>query len=95
MGNVEVAYAKPEKQWIIEIPFKTGMTIVEAIHQSNILTLCPEIDLTINKAGIFGEILSLDTPLYENARVEIYRPLKKDPMAQRFERVKKERKRKS
>ncbi len=92
MANVEVAYAKPQKQWIISIPFILGMRIRDAIQQSGILEQCPEIDLDTNKVGVFGEILNLDTQINKQARVEIYRPLKTDPMTKRFERVKQERK---
>lgn len=95
MANVEVVYAKPEKQWIINLTIHLPASILDAIHQSTILEHCSEIDLDKNKVGIFGEILALDTPLKENDRVEIYRPLKIDPMTQRFARVKQERKRKS
>ena len=95
MANIEVAYAQPDKQWIVTVELDLPASILDAINKSNILTLCPEIDLNINKVGIFGEILNLDTALYENARVEIYRPLQKDPMTKRFERVKQERKRRS
>ncbi|MDX2165370.1 MAG: RnfH family protein [Gammaproteobacteria bacterium] len=95
MANIEVAYAKPDKQWIITVELELPASILDAIHKSNILEQCSEIDLTKNKVGIFGEILSLDSAVYENARVEIYRPLQKDPMMKRFERVKQERKRTS
>ena len=94
MASIEVVYAKPDKQFIIEIPFIHPMSILDAIHKSTILTLCPDIDLAINKVGIFGEILDLSTVLKDNDRVEIYRPLEMDPMTKRFQRVAVQRKNK-
>ena len=92
MASIEVVYAKPDKQFIIEIAFVPPMSILDAINKSDILKLCPEIDLNINKTGIFGEILELSTLLKSNDRVEIYRPLEIDPMTKRFQRVAAQRK---
>lgn len=85
--HIEVVYAKSDQQHIIPLKLNLPADVLTAINQSNILKLCPEIDLKINKAGIYGEIVELSHPLKNHDRVEIYRPLATDPMAQRFERV--------
>lgn len=77
--QVEVAYAKPEEQFIIPVAVSEGATIQQAIELSGILTRFPDIDLTKNKVGIFSKACSLDTPLREKDRVEIYRGLLADP----------------
>jgi len=94
MANIEVVYAKPNKQWIITIQIDLPASILDAIHKSNILNLCPDIDLNINKVGIFGEIVELSFLVKPNDRVEIYRPLEMDPMTKRFQRVAAQRKNK-
>ncbi|HEV2614684.1 MAG TPA: RnfH family protein [Gammaproteobacteria bacterium] len=94
MASVEVVYAKPNKQWIINLELDLPASILDAIHKSNILNLCPDIDLSINKVGIFGEIAELSTLLKHKDRVEIYRPLEMDPMTKRFQRVAAQRKNK-
>jgi uncharacterized protein len=94
MANIEVVYVKPDKQWIINLEVDLPASILDAINKSDILNLCPEIDLTKNKIGIFGEILDLSTALKDNDRVEIYRPLEMDPMTKRFQRVAVQRKNK-
>ena len=87
--QVEVAYAKLDEQVIIPLDVDAGTTLEEAIQQSGILELYPEIDLTKNKTGIFGKIAKADTELREKDRVEIYRPLIADPKESRRKRAEK------
>jgi uncharacterized protein len=77
--QIEVAYARPDVQLIIELQIEDGTTVEQAIQQSGILQKFPEIDLSINKVGIFGKSVLLQQPLRAGDRVEIYRPLIADP----------------
>lgn len=85
--TVEVAYALPHEQIIIPINVAPKTTAEEAIVASNVMTKFPEIDLNVNKIGIFGKLIKLDTPLRHLDRVEIYRPLIADPKALRRQRA--------
>jgi putative ubiquitin-RnfH superfamily antitoxin RatB of RatAB toxin-antitoxin module len=85
--RVEVAYALPEEQLILQVEGEAGLTVQEAIESSGILQRFPEIDLGGNKVGIFGKIARLDGPLRPGDRVEIYRPLVADPKEARRERA--------
>ncbi len=76
---VEVVYALPEVQRVIEVPFVSGMSIAQAIERSGILVEFPQIDLATAKVGIFGRLCRLDRQLKPGDRVEIYRPLAIDP----------------
>ena len=42
-----------------------------------------EISLSTNQVGVFGEVVSLDQIVAAGDRIEIYRPLKMDPMQAR------------
>ena len=84
---VEVAYARPEEQLIVELEGAPGTTVVQAIETSGILERFPEIDLKRNKVGIFGKLTALETPLRDKDRVEIYRPLIADPKEVRRRRA--------
>ena len=53
---VEIAYALPHKQLIVPVRFYSGMTAEQAIQASGILIKFPEIDLSVNKIGIFGKL---------------------------------------
>jgi len=85
--DIEVAYAKSEKQLIIPVQVHDTCTVEQAIELSGILNHYPEIDLTKNKVGIFSQICALNQCLQENDRVEIYRGLATDPMESRRQRA--------
>ena len=84
---VEVAYALATEQVILPIKVRKDITAEQAINASGILHKFPEIDLSINKIGIFGKLSKLDAPLHHLDRVEIYRPLIADPKAVRKQRA--------
>ena len=50
-------------------------------------TAIPEIDLAVNKVGIFSKACKLDTVLRDKDRIEIYRPLIADPKEVRRQRA--------
>ena len=87
--KVEVAYARPDVQVILEVDVAEGATAEEAIRASGILDRFPEIDLTQQKVGIFGKVAPLSKALSEWDRVEIYRALIADPKAARRKRAQK------
>lgn len=87
--NVEVAYALPERQILIPLALPLGSTAGQAISASGIAGQLPDIDLARQTIGIFGTVCSPDKVLADGDRVEIYRPLRKNPMEARRERVKK------
>ena len=77
--QIAVAYARTDRQVWMEIEMQDGATVREAIERSGVLEEFPEIDLEVNKVGIFARPVKLDQPLKEGDRVEIYRPLIADP----------------
>jgi putative ubiquitin-RnfH superfamily antitoxin RatB of RatAB toxin-antitoxin module len=77
--NIEVVYALPNEQVLFKVVVPQGATVIDAINLSGVLTLHPEIDLEINKLGIYGKLGKTDTLLRDRDRVEIYRPLLADP----------------
>lgn len=84
---VEVAYARPNTQVIIPLQVAQETTIEEAIRQSGVLESFPEIDLAVNKVGVFGKLGKLGQILKERDRVEIYRKLIADPKEVRKQRA--------
>ncbi|MBL1275662.1 MAG: RnfH family protein [Ectothiorhodospiraceae bacterium] len=85
--HIEVAYAEPDTQVILNLTVPSDATIEQAIKQSGILTKFPDIDLAVNKVGVFGKLSKLDKPLRERDRIEIYRKLIADPKAVRKQRA--------
>ena len=85
--KIEVAYARPDTQVIIPLDVEEGATIEDAILQSGVMHKFPEIDLAVNKVGVFGKLGKLDQALRERDRVEIYRKLIADPKEVRKQRA--------
>jgi putative ubiquitin-RnfH superfamily antitoxin RatB of RatAB toxin-antitoxin module len=77
--RVEVAYALPEKQFLIELEVNDTTSAIEAIRQSGLFQLYPELEQQDMEIGIFSKPITQDTRLKEGDRVEVYRPLTIDP----------------
>jgi putative ubiquitin-RnfH superfamily antitoxin RatB of RatAB toxin-antitoxin module len=84
---VEVVYALPERQVLLELEVEEGTSARQAIERSGILRQFPQIDLARDGIGVFGKVVPLDAPLRDGDRVEIYRPLLADPKQARRERA--------
>ncbi|MEW6036993.1 MAG: RnfH family protein [Pseudomonadota bacterium] len=85
--RVEIAYARPDLQVIVPLSVAEGTSAAAAIEASGLLQKFPEIDLAVNKIGIFGKACGADQPLRQGDRVEIYRPLIADPKESRRQRA--------
>lgn len=75
--HVQVAYATPERQWLIDLDVPVGSSAHDAIRLSGILDEVPHLDAT--SIGVFGESVSHAHRLQAGDRLEIYRPLIADP----------------
>lgn len=87
MFTVEVVYALLHKHIIKNLEVDSQTTINQTITQSGILEQYSEIDLSINKVGIFNQIKKLDDVVNAGDRIEIYRPLQADPKDVRRKRA--------
>lgn len=85
--SIEIAYALPQKQELVQLKLPIGSTVQQAIEASGLKQKHPEIDLAKNKVGVFGKLSKLDAPLRDRDRVEIYRPLIADPKEVRKKRA--------
>jgi hypothetical protein len=79
MIMIEVVYALPHQQWLIEEQVPLGSTVGEALSHSKIHALVAELDIADGRVGIFGKAVKLSQVLKSGDRVEIYRPLLNDP----------------
>src|SRR5690625_4264182 len=93
--TVEVAYALPHQQKIIELLVEPGTSAYQAAVRSGITNVFPDLDREDSKMGIFRQALGtkgLKPPteheLQHGDRYEIYRPLTIDPKAIRRNRSK-------
>lgn len=93
--KIEVAYANPSEQRIVNVEVEEGSTIEAAISRSGILAVFPEIDLSKQKVGVFSKPRELTDLVNDGDRIEIYRPLIIDPKEARRAKAKQLAKKKS
>ena len=85
--SIEVAYATPEKQVILELEIEAGTTVREAVKHSGIDKHFAGIDLDNCDLGIFSKPVAPDYEPGDGDRIEIYRPLIADPKEIRRQRA--------
>ena len=84
---IEIAYATPERQMILEQRIEPGSAARAAVLASGIDQHFPEIDLENCDIGVFGKAVTDDYEPIDGDRIEIYRPLIADPKEVRRQRA--------
>jgi putative ubiquitin-RnfH superfamily antitoxin RatB of RatAB toxin-antitoxin module len=84
--RITVAYCAPGVEDISELQVPPGTTVRDAIQAAQICVRRPELKDAVDP-GIWGRRCSLDQPLADGDRVELYRPLIIDPMEGRRARA--------
>ena len=79
MINVEVVFAEPDKQRLIELEVEEGATVGQVIAVSGIASRFRNVDLEALPVGIWGTVVDRDATVRDGDRVELYRPLEMDP----------------
>ena len=85
--RVEVVYARPDAAYCIPVELPAGTSAAEAIRASGLLEQCPEIDLDVNRIGIFARLCEPGDRVSDGDRIEVYRPLQVDPKEARRRRA--------
>ncbi len=87
--QIEVVYGLAHKQKLLSLPVSNNTTVQQAIIESGIIDLFPEIDLAVNKVGIWNKAVKLSQVVEDLDRIEVYRPLIADPKEVRKRRAEK------
>lgn len=87
--QIEVVYGLAHKQKLLSLPVAEGTSIEQAIIESGIMNLFPEIDLKVNKVGVWNKAVKLSETVQDLDRIEVYRPLIADPKEVRKRRAEK------
>jgi len=80
---VLVVYALPDVQHLVEVECTPGMTASDAVERSGLLETLPEIAARPLVLGLFGRAIEPSVPIRPGDRIEICRPLLRDPREQR------------
>jgi uncharacterized protein len=90
-----VAFATRERQYLWSVELPAGAPIAEALAAARALAASARVGAEIPwdsaSVGIFGELRSRSDGCADGDRIELYRPLERDPREQRRERVQRER----
>jgi putative ubiquitin-RnfH superfamily antitoxin RatB of RatAB toxin-antitoxin module len=84
---VQVCYAWPERNILLDLQLPAGCTVQQAIIVSGILEKVPELDLASIRVGVYGKLKPLEAILEPHDRIELYRPLIADPKEARRRRA--------
>ncbi len=87
---IEVAYARPGRQRVVALEVEPGTTAREAVALSGIEAAFGE-DLASAPLGVFGRQVPDDYTVRSEDRIEIYRPLERDPREARRLRAREQR----
>lgn len=85
--RIYVAVALPDRQEVIELEVPRGTTAGGAVQAARVAERFPELDLAQARLGIWSRPCEPATLLRDGDRVEVYRPLRADPKAQRRKRA--------
>ena len=85
--EVEVAYARPDRQFLWKVALAQGATIADALAAARGQAGDEQIPWDSAEVGIFGERQPRSAVLRSGDRVEIYRPLADDPRERRRRRA--------
>ncbi|NBA96518.1 RnfH family protein [Pseudomonas sp. R5(2019)] len=79
--DIEVVFATPERQLLLQVSVPSGTTLREAVRLSGIAEQFPEWDVGVCALGVFGRVIAdaQTRPVEVGDRIEIYRPLLADP----------------
>ena len=89
--RVEVIYALPDAQTIVEMELEQGARVADALAASRLSQRLPDGALSGHRIGIWGTAALPDTELRDGDRVEIYRALVVEPKQARRHRAKQQR----
>jgi len=89
--RVEVVYALPEAQQIVDLELEQGATVASALSASRLEDILPGNSIAGFRIGIWGKPVLADTRLRDRDRVEIYRELMADPKQARRQRARQQR----
>lgn len=85
MIRVEVVFATPARQELRLLELPQGATVADAIDRSGLQALFEPVDFSQLEVGIWGRITARSCALQAGDRVELYRPLARDPRDARRE----------
>ena len=79
MLRIELAYATPLRQELVELVVEAGKSVGQVIDESGFYQLFPEQRLELADVGVWGRPVDRKYLVRDGDRIELYRPLLMDP----------------
>lgn len=76
---VEIVLALPDRQELLRCNIPVGTTIERAIALSRFAEAFPDLRLDTLQVGVWGKIVRRTSVVQSGDRIELYRPLVRDP----------------
>ena len=83
--DVEIAYARSDRQRVISVRVRPGTAPREVLRLSKLAEDFAEIEVSSCRLGVFGRVIADDYGVKAGDRIEVYRPLERDPRDARRE----------
>ena len=77
--TVEIVYAEPERYWRQQLQLTEGATVRQALDAIDRSMFPMDMAVDAARLAVFGSAVKADYVLYENDRIELLRPLIRDP----------------
>jgi len=85
--HTEIVYATEQRQELLSLEIEAGTTLAAAVELSKLGALFPDEDFDVCAVGIWGRPVERSQVVRDGDRIELYRPLQKDPREARRERA--------
>lgn len=85
--RVQVAYALPQRQWLVPLDVVAGTTAADAVEASGLPTRIPGFSACEHTLAVYSRPVASSYVLQAGDRLEILRPLLADPKQGRRERA--------
>ncbi|HNP36928.1 MAG TPA: RnfH family protein [Woeseiaceae bacterium] len=77
--DVEVVFATSKRQEIVSLKVAAGTSAAELVELSGIARYFPDENINSLSLGVWGRLVEAGHTVRDGDRVEIYRPLERDP----------------
>lgn len=85
--DVLIVYAEPEQFWQQTLQVPAGATVQQALAQIDLHCFPENMVLSELHLAVFGQLVKPNEPLNDHDRIEILRPLLRDPKDNRRQRA--------
>lgn len=77
--SVDIVYAELDRYWCQQLQLPAGSAVQDALDAIDRSLFPPDMTVDAARLAVFGRTTKPENALYENDRIELLRPLTRDP----------------